>query len=97
MGRTPDRCRTALLQVSGKTMIINYSVTEQGLREQLLNLTVKHERPDLEEARETLVKEMSDNKSLLKNLEDMLLKELATSQGGENRGLGFRVRLGLGL
>lgn len=50
-------------EVSGKTMIINYSVTEQGLREQLLNVTVKHERPDLEEAREKLVKEMSDNKA----------------------------------
>jgi hypothetical protein len=31
-------------EVSGKTMIINYSVTQQGLTEQLLNVTVKHER-----------------------------------------------------
>jgi hypothetical protein len=41
---------------AGKTMVINYGVTQQGLTEQLLNVTVKHERPDLEEARETLVK-----------------------------------------
>ncbi len=37
-------------------MIINYGVTQQGLTEQLLNVTVKHERPDLEAARETLIK-----------------------------------------
>ena len=42
---------------------------------------VKHERPDLEEARETLVKEMSENKALLKNLEDTLLRELSNATG----------------
>ena len=68
-------------EVSGKTMIINYSVTQQGLQEQLLNVTVKHERPDLEEERERLVQEMSESKTLLKQLEDTLLRELATAQG----------------
>ena len=67
--------------VSGKTMIINYSVTQQGLQEQLLNVTVRHERPDLEEQRERLVKEMSDSKSLLKQLEDTLLRELSQATG----------------
>lgn len=38
-------------EVSGKTSIINYGVTQQGLAEQLLGVTVTHERPDLEEAR----------------------------------------------
>ncbi|GMH41526.1 hypothetical protein BSKO_09436 [Bryopsis sp. KO-2023] len=68
-------------EVSGKTMIINYSVTQQGLTEQLLNVTVRHERSDLEEQREALVKEMSENKSLLKNLEDTLLRELSNATG----------------
>lgn len=36
-------------------------VTQQGLTEQLLNVTVKHERPDLEEARETLIKVCADS------------------------------------
>ena len=67
--------------ISGKTMIINYSVTQQGLQEQLLNVTVSHERPDLEEQREELVKEMSDSKSLLKQLEDTLLRELSQATG----------------
>jgi len=38
-------------------------------------------RSDLEESRETLVKEMSDNKALLKNLEDTLLRELSNATG----------------
>ena len=68
-------------EVSGKTMIINYSVTQQGLSEQLLNVTVAHERPDLEEQRSNLVKEMSENKAILKNLEDTLLSELSSATG----------------
>jgi hypothetical protein len=53
-------------EVSGKTMVINYSVTQQGLQEQLLNVTVRHERLDLEEQRERLVTEMSVNNRILK-------------------------------
>jgi len=68
-------------EVSGKTMIINYGVTLIGLQEQLLNVTVKLERPDLEQQRETLVQETSVNKSLLKDLEDTLLLELSSASG----------------
>lgn len=67
--------------VTGKTIIINYSVTELGLQEQLLNVTVKQERPDLETEREKLVKETVANRALLKKLEDTLLYELSTAQG----------------
>lgn len=38
-------------EVAGKTSIINYGLTQAGLAEQLLAVTVAHERPDLEEAR----------------------------------------------
>eukprot|EP00892_Ulva_mutabilis_P000667 jgi/Ulvmu1/10600/UM065_0055.1 len=68
-------------EVAGKTMIINYSVTSQGLSDQLLNVTVRHERPDLEEQREQLVIEMSDNKAQLARLEDTLLFELSNASG----------------
>ena len=64
-----------------KTMIINYGVTLVGLQEQLLNVTVKMERPDLELQRESLVQETSVNKSLLKDLEDTLLMELSSASG----------------
>ncbi|KAI8916282.1 dynein heavy chain and region D6 of dynein motor-domain-containing protein [Gorgonomyces haynaldii] len=68
-------------KVFGSAMIINYSVTFKGLSDQLLNVVVAHERKELEEQRERLVTEMSENKSLLKSLEDTLLRELASSTG----------------
>ncbi len=68
-------------EVSGKTQIINYGLTQQGLEAQLLILAVRHERPDLEEAREGLVAAMSANKALLKSLEDTLLHELSNATG----------------
>ena len=68
-------------EISGKSMIINFTVTLDGLQAQLLNVTVEHERPDLEEQRKKLIAEMSENKALLKKLEDSLLRELADSTG----------------
>ncbi|EGF80533.1 hypothetical protein BATDEDRAFT_25191 [Batrachochytrium dendrobatidis JAM81] len=68
-------------KVFGSAMIINYSVTFKGLSDQLLIVVVAHERKELEEQRERLVTEMSQNKSLLKDLEDTLLRELASSTG----------------
>ncbi|KAI9102678.1 dynein heavy chain and region D6 of dynein motor-domain-containing protein [Phlyctochytrium arcticum] len=65
----------------GSAMIINYSVTFKGLSDQLLNVVVGHERKELEEQRERLISEMSQNKTLLKDLEDTLLRELASSTG----------------
>ncbi|VDP76010.1 unnamed protein product [Echinostoma caproni] len=67
--------------VFGKSMVINYTVTMKGLEDQLLSVIVKSERCELEEQRETLIRETSQNKKLLKDLEDSLLRELATSSG----------------
>ena len=52
-----------------------------GLEDQLLSVIVGHEKKELEEDRERLIQETSDNKRLLKDLEDTLLRELATSTG----------------
>ena len=49
--------------------------------DQLLSVIVKYERKELEEQRERLIQETSENKKLLKDLEDSLLRELATSKG----------------
>ena len=57
-------------EVFGKTMIINFSVTMLGLRDQLLNEIVQFERPELEEARKKLIAETSENKAELNRLED---------------------------
>jgi len=68
-------------EVMSKVMVINYSVTMDGLANQLLNVVVGHERPDLEEQFATLVAEMSENAQLIVQLEDTLLHELSNSKG----------------
>jgi len=42
---------------------------------------VRTERPDIEEQRETLILETSENKNLLQQLEDSLLREIAMDKG----------------
>lgn len=64
-------------EIFGKTMIINFSVTLMGLRDQLLNEVVGFERPELEAQRKQLIVETSANKAELKELEDTLLSELS--------------------
>eukprot|EP00741_Cyanophora_paradoxa_P015322 tig00000194_g14791.t1 len=68
-------------EVFGKTSIINFGVTPQGLEDQLLDVVVGHERLDLQQQRQDLINEMSENRSMLKELEDTLLRELANSTG----------------
>ncbi|KAF8069431.1 DHC1 [Scenedesmus sp. PABB004] len=63
------------------TRLPNPHYGPEGLAEQLLAVTVAHERPDLEEARAGLVADMSTNKALLKRLEDTLLRELSAASG----------------
>eukprot|EP01028_Stygiella_incarcerata_P003072 TRINITY_DN1583_c0_g3_i1.p1 TRINITY_DN1583_c0_g3~~TRINITY_DN1583_c0_g3_i1.p1 ORF type:complete len:4602 (-),score=1271.77 TRINITY_DN1583_c0_g3_i1:125-13930(-) len=68
-------------EVAGKTMIINYGVTQSGLQDQLLNEVVGYEKSELEQQRVDLIQEMSINRKVLKDLEDSLLRELAMAQG----------------
>jgi len=68
-------------EIMGKVMIINYGVTLQGLENQLLNVVVGHERPDLEKAFKELVDQMSANAVLLEELEESLLRNLNSSTG----------------
>uniref|UniRef100_A0A3Q3MNV8 Dynein axonemal heavy chain 10 n=1 Tax=Mastacembelus armatus TaxID=205130 RepID=A0A3Q3MNV8_9TELE len=67
--------------VFGKAMVINYTVTLKGLEDQLLSVIMGFEKKDLEEQREHLIQETSNNKKLLKNLGDSLLRELTMSTG----------------
>mmetsp|Transcript_25191 Transcript_25191/g.84661 ORF Transcript_25191/g.84661 Transcript_25191/m.84661 type:complete len:4540 (+) Transcript_25191:178-13797(+) len=68
-------------EIMSKTMIINYSVTQDGLANQLLNVVVAHERPDLELQYADLVSAMADSATLIVQLEDTLLRELSSSSG----------------
>nr|WAW84832.1 axonemal dynein heavy chain 10 [Halisarca dujardinii] len=67
--------------IFSRCMVINYTVTLKGLEDQLLSVIVGYERKDIEEQREQLIQSTSENKRLLKDLEDTLLRELATSSG----------------
>jgi dynein heavy chain len=68
-------------EIMGKLMIVNYSVTKDGLANQLLNVVVGHEREDLEQQYKELVDEMSSNTQLMAELEDSLLSNLSSSEG----------------
>jgi len=68
-------------EVMGKASIVNCVITLEGLAAQLLNVVVGFERPDLEEMRQKLVQQMSENRQVIKSLEDTLLRELAASKG----------------
>lgn len=67
-------------EIMGKTSVINYSVTFSGLKEQLLNEVVGFEQEEKEQLRKKLVLEMSENKKLLSELENSLLKSLGQSE-----------------
>ncbi|XP_066582837.1 dynein axonemal heavy chain 10 [Prorops nasuta] len=64
-----------------KAQIINYTVTDLGLEDQLLSVLVRTERPDIEEQRESLIAETSEHKKLLEDLEDSLLREISSNVG----------------
>ena len=57
-------------EIFGKTSIINFAVTGDGLRDQLLNVVVGYERPDLEAARLDLVQDVSKMTAQQKQLEN---------------------------
>ncbi|XP_063241593.1 dynein beta chain, ciliary-like [Bacillus rossius redtenbacheri] len=69
-------------EMQAQTTLINFTVTRDGLEDQLLAEVVKVERPDLESKKSELTKQQNDFKITLKELEDNLLQRLAAA--GEN-------------
>ena len=68
-------------EIQAECTLINFTVTEAGLEDQLLALVVKKERPDLAQQKEELIKQGNEFKIKLKQLEDDLLFRLANAQG----------------
>ena len=68
-------------EIMAKTTIINFSITMDGLEEQLLNEVVRFEYPSIEETRKKIVEDMNKNKIFLKKCEDNLLEALNESAG----------------
>ena len=68
-------------EIQAETTIINFTVTQDGLEDQLLALVVNKERPDLEETKTALIIQNNEFVIKLKELEDTLLKKLAEAEG----------------
>lgn len=68
-------------EIQAECTLINFTVTESGLEDQLLSLVVKKERPDLAATKEELIQQQNGFKIKLKELETGLLKKLAEAEG----------------
>ncbi|XP_078035551.1 dynein beta chain, ciliary-like isoform X3 [Augochlora pura] len=66
-------------EIQAQTTLINFTVTKDGLEEQLLGDVVKAERPDLESKKAELTTQQNTFKITLKVLEDDLLHRLSTA------------------
>uniref|UniRef100_A0A8D2LWB0 Dynein axonemal heavy chain 11 n=1 Tax=Varanus komodoensis TaxID=61221 RepID=A0A8D2LWB0_VARKO len=68
-------------ELQAQTTLINFTVTKDGLEDQLLAKAVSTERPDLEAVKSLLTKQQNDFKIQLKLLEDDLLFRLSAAEG----------------
>lgn len=70
-----------LPETCNKMSIVNFALTQKGLEQQLLDILISKERPDLQEQREQLIEEFAKNQALLKEYENNILKTIARSHG----------------
>jgi dynein heavy chain len=68
-------------EIQAECTLINFTVTEKGLEDQLLSLVVKKERPDLSALKEDLIQQQNNFKITLRDLEADLLQRLVNQQG----------------
>ncbi|XP_035761849.1 dynein heavy chain 11, axonemal isoform X2 [Neolamprologus brichardi] len=67
-------------EIQAQTTLINFTVTRDGLEDQLLAQVVNQERPDLEQLKSELTKQQNMFKIELKLLEDELLTRLSAAE-----------------
>lgn len=68
-------------ELQAQATLINFTVTKDGLEDQLLAAVVSKERPDLEKLKADLTRQQNQFKITLKELEDSLLARLSTAEG----------------
>lgn len=68
-------------EISVKVSLLNFFVTQDGLEDQLLGITVAKERADLAKQKNELTESNARMKRELKELEDKILYMLSNSQG----------------
>lgn len=64
-----------------KVTVINFSITFEGLKDQLLGDVVKFELPEIEKQKDEVVVSISNGKKLLKEAQDNILTLLSESKG----------------
>jgi len=62
-----------------KICLINFAITQAGLRDQMLSLVVSIEKADLEQERQNLVEQNAKNEKILTEKEDEILADLKQS------------------
>jgi len=68
-------------ELSAKTTIIDFTVTQRGLEQQLLGRVISKEKRSLEETLNNLLTEVTQNKKDLQRLDKDLLKKLTETKG----------------
>ena len=68
-------------EISARCAIIDFTVTRQGLEDQLLGRVIKTEKADLERERVRLAEDVMENKATMIMLEDNLLQKLSSVKG----------------
>lgn len=68
-------------ELFAKCLVIDFTVTLQGLEQQLLSQVISLEKSELNDESAKLSEEINSNEKRRKNLEERLLKQLSESQG----------------
>lgn len=68
-------------ELQAQVTLINFTVTRDGLEDQLLANVVRKDRPDLESLKADLTRQQNEFKITLKQLEDSLLARLSEAEG----------------
>lgn len=68
-------------EIASKITLLDFTLTEQGLRQKILSTIIAEERIDLQERKENHIVEMAKNTDLLYKLESNILEVLSSSEG----------------
>lgn len=68
-------------ELTCKVTLVNFMITKEGLEDQLLELTVSKERPDLEESRIKIIEQNHNNSIKMEEIENEILATLKNAEG----------------